>query len=114
MNKHRVNLLTAALRGGEFTQCMTQLRDPRFTNTHCILGVACEVFRRETGQGTWEDNMFVVDGIACDITLPPQVQTWYDFDRSDPFFNNMPASELNDLYGRSFAEIADSIDIGNK
>jgi len=71
----------AALKSGEFEQARGQLKteDDHF----CCLGVACELYRRETGQGEWEQHAddrsiveFRLDEEFVGGILPPRVQSW--------------------------------------
>ena len=51
---HR-DLWCAALESGEFPHGRGQLRSPR-TGHYSVLGMACEIFRRQTGLGQWYDE----------------------------------------------------------
>jgi hypothetical protein len=42
--------LIAALESGEFKHCPHRLHEG---NRFCVIGVLCELYRRETGDGTW-------------------------------------------------------------
>lgn len=72
----------AALNGGEFKQAKEVLRDG--TDKYCCLGVLCELYRRETGQGEWDGPGFLSDsnfscGSQADYSgsnLPEGVRQW--------------------------------------
>lgn len=124
-----------ALRSGGFQQSTGALRKG---DAFCCLGVACEVYRRETGLGVWDASTGQEEGVtafeerpvtAFDEdgnlgvarnweTLPDQVATWLGLD-ADPGLVPEPssgllaktqASTLNDEYGYSFAALADAIE----
>lgn len=121
--------LLAALRSGEYTQGKGSLRtggegdEPK----HCCLGVACDVYRKETGQGEWrhvedtEWRFYTPDGLWAWAALPKAVAEWYGVSWSEMIgggdlkvkppgpVNERYVSYLNDT-GRSFEEIADLIE----
>lgn len=114
-----VQKLLDALRSGEFTQAQGQLRRG---DGHCCLGVACEVYKRETGNGTWthldDEPRFVASDHADDWSahlLPPTVKEWYGFSSEAGRFEDAVAyftclTDLNDCGGLSFEDIADVIE----
>lgn len=113
VNKERVELLAQALESGEFRQGTGALRKLRAVGVHefsyCCLGVACEVFKKETGEGKWAyESSFQVDGYKSSMELPLSVQEWYGFASSDPTLTVAGASaiSLNDIVGATFGEIA--------
>lgn len=76
MNDH-ARAWVAALRSGEFKQGHNTLRSrgedgPR----HCCLGVACELYLRETGSGRWDGDEFLAGGDVGVGVLPRHVQGW--------------------------------------
>jgi hypothetical protein len=102
MNSERLNLIVNELRRGEFIQGEGCLRQP---GSHCALGVACEVFRRQTGQGRWVQVghrfSFVASGegrgygLWSETAMPaPEVTRWYLHDPQDPRLED----ELNMLF----------------
>lgn len=100
IEEERVELLARDLEGDEFTQARGHLRTD---DGHCCLGVACERYRRETGQGEWQrlENgtwVFSIGGLRYAAVLPIPVQFWYGFTVSDPFLPQlkMSASTAND------------------
>jgi len=76
----------------------------------CCLGVACDVYARETGDNCWEEDCgyYKFDGESD--TLPEVVRKWYGFDKNDPELNHdgelKPASSLNDAERLNFRQIA--------
>ena len=118
--------LAAALRSGEFHQTDGALRvrlpymvDQR--EGYCCLGVACELFRRETGQGEWvyggEDGRgtyeFVVDDRhRSSSVLPGPVRRWLGlWSSAGATKTTFPLAEMNDR-GDSFETIAGVIEDG--
>lgn len=69
-----------ALRSGEFDQTCLRLHRVQPTASrpagYCCLGVACEVYRRETGQGRWGGDEFHVDREIESHALPNAVMEW--------------------------------------
>ena len=108
--KHRIGLLIAALKSGDFKQGRGALRE---VDKFCCLGVACEVYRRENPQAkrTWHTNGSSIRSLFLQqtITLPLEVIEWYGFDESDPMITvgseDGHASDLNDS-GCTFDQIA--------
>ncbi len=125
MNPERKALWLEALRSGEYTQGRNSLKREVGPDAarHCCLGVACEVYKRETGEGEWvrhgEDLEFTVrDDTGVDFSwsqLPAPVAEWFDLDVNPYVFEDRGQRErdslagLNDA-GRSFREIADIIE----
>lgn len=107
MNPEIKTKWVAALRSGEFEQGHRQLRKG---NTFCCLGVLCELYRRETGDGIWENNHFLM---VSDV-LPPKVSDWAGLAENNPtvegIIGDTSLAERNDT-GTSFSEIADIIDV---
>lgn len=111
----------AALRSGKYKQGMASLhRDDKY----CCLGVACDVYRKETKKGKWlsspehQGHVFRADNAGDERYgyLPRAVAAWFgmpkpitdDMDENDLSFEYRLTS-LNDS-GKSFAEIADVIE----
>jgi hypothetical protein len=77
-------LLIAALESGAFPKAMRHLRR---NDGFCCLGVACELYRRETGQGQWVPRAHNVQEFVLgdpderketyDSGLPPDVREWF-------------------------------------
>ncbi len=115
---------TTALKSREFSQGGGRL----FNGTdYCCLGVLCELYRRETGKGSWSDPAdgyvgFIYDassdGNACfkDDLLPAPVRAWAGLRDDGPFIydegdanTKLELAVLNDD-GKSFEELADIIE----
>ncbi len=115
-NKERITLLLNALRGKEFQQTKNRLRVAD-SNKMCCLGVACEVYRRETGTGTWlASGAFTVGDRYADSDLPTLVKDWYGFEDNNPDLtfdeddNTCGAVNANDILGYNFTQIADAFE----
>ena len=72
-----------ALRSGKYEQTRSELK--REDNCFCALGLALEVFRQETGKGTWVNDdlhRFSLDGVrsAFIATDYPQVREFFGFE----------------------------------
>ena len=112
----------AALRSGEYAQAKGALRA---YNSYCCLGVACDLYAKETGQGEWldleilEDQIGVRGAITFRVnewegryTLPSEVQGWLGLSEEagkylDPDWVSL--ADLNDL-NTPFDQIADIIE----
>lgn len=119
-------MLVADLRSGEYTQHQSYLRKVDYGTQeilgHCCLGVACDRYARETGNGHWDDERFVVGDVRDSAILPAVVKEWYGFygssgelvqdarDREDSLYSLV---DLNDSGGKPFDDIADVIERGD-
>ena len=105
----------AALKSNEFEQGRFRLRR-QDTECYCVMGVACELYRRETGRGEWVDEMFVVEGAPIpQIYAPPDpVVAWLGLKSPTGRLGGDDVSliYLNDS-GTTFKEIAKVI-LANK
>lgn len=115
MIKEKADLLVAALRSGDFKQTTGVLRNG---DSFCCLGVACEIYRQNTGQGEWGHNEIFVDhtGDKSFATMPAGVVEWFgakDFNPNTSIeldgMPGQPLASLNDS-GWTFAQIADLIE----
>ena len=106
----------AALRSDDFKQTTSCLRD---FDGHCCLGVACEVYRREAGEGHWNkeytqfrtEYIFMTAEGKYTACLPPIVAKWLGL-RSTSGHNKNTLTTLavmNDE-GFSFEEIANALE----
>lgn len=112
----------AALRSGEYQQGKGRLVAPRLDGSleYCCLGVACEVYAEETGKlvrtfaggsgfYNWDDGTF-----ADSAFLPNEVANWFGVKTQTGEFRTplglMSLTELNDLTGKTFKEIAQVIE----
>lgn len=86
----------------------------------CCLGVACEIYRQETGLGRWVQHpvtktisLFVLDdGSESDITLPNQVREFFGLHvltGEVGKFQGTSLAQMNDQ-GRKFPTIAKAIE----
>jgi hypothetical protein len=113
-----------ALRSDEFKQGKQRLRTS--DGGYCCLGVACEIYRRETGQGEWtEDNGFKTAGHHDRFVLPNAVSDWLGLTAaqgvvdetlvtidagSDEPYEVQTLTGLNDAANYDFNQIADVIE----
>ena len=118
-NKERIQLWIDALRSGEYTQIQGALRQP---DGYCCLGVACDIYHTVTGLGYWGvgagPHRYAFTQFSAD--LPPQVVQWFGLEASDPklhlaepeppYDREQYITNLNDILGKSFKEIADLIE----
>lgn len=123
VQRERVGLLVAKLRSGAFRRGTGRLRrKDRGPDRFCCLGVACEVFREETGEGEWLDNgggdrtsiLFHVNGREEWGVLTGAVAAWFGFPLQNPEVGMArgpakPLAHLNDG-GYSHKRIADLIE----
>lgn len=110
-NKENINKLVDALRYGEYKQTQKCLRDE---NGYCCLGVACDIYNKETGEGYWGAfNQFLSGPETEYQILTYTVRDWFGFCSKNPLVALAGTTEqlaaLNDR-GFSFAEIADLIE----
>jgi hypothetical protein len=118
-----------ALRSGEFNQTKYVLHDDV---GYCCLGVACEVYARETGKGSWGELVCSTDGSqegyvfmnSGTTTLPEEVSKWFGIKSRTPRNPEIlvdekkvmvaTLAELNDgtaeISRKSFDEIANIIE----
>lgn len=98
------------LRSGEYPQGTCYLnRDGKF----CCLGVACELYQKETGALTVRENNSIVTYQGLDGALPNLVKDWLGLSSVTGSFYELNITESlagkNDS-GFSFNEIADIIE----
>ena len=91
-----------ALLSGEYAQTQDALRDSK---GFCCLGVACDVFMKETGRGHWKEYgsgtiTFVLDGGEYEGEPPEEVMQYFGFDRAVPLVkyrnHDVAVTYLND------------------
>lgn len=119
-------LWVEALKSGEFKQGQGRLLQQHDgSRYYCCLGVACEVYRRETGQGEWRERPgfetrleFHEEGGKHGSVLPLSVQRWLGVSNCDGTFvssrDQLGRALLNTLVGLNdggytFDQIADVI-----
>lgn len=119
MNPERKALWLEALRSGEFKQGRNQLKTEMAPDEarHCCLGVACELYKRETGEGAWvlrgEDlNFWISQYDSSWSSLPQAVADWFGLDRDPYVYEGLSKTSLAILNdeAKSFEEIADIIE----
>lgn len=115
-----------ALRSGNFTQGSGSLFSGQRSDTpqYCCLGVACEVYKKITGGGMWNDIQFTAGGWADSsaTSLPPSVKEFFGFDAVDPRLNGrrfyagggngalFTCIGANDSARWTFSQIADALE----
>jgi len=109
----RLELWAKALVSGDYAQAQGSLHDGG--GGRCCLGVACEVFKKETGLGRWKrltggKPEFYIDEASRSCNVPPlPVKRWFGMDSSTVIIGDRRAIELNDDLRVSFANIASLI-----
>jgi len=125
MNKDVAEKWAEALRSGEYKQGTSALL---MNNKHCCLGVLCEVYKKETGDGQWTEAteescgshhitaalMFTTIK-GGDTQLPPNaVYNWAGMNDSNPVVRYggllTHFTALNDKSLLTFDEIAEIIE----
>lgn len=111
MIKEKAELLVAALRSGDYRQGREKLRT---ADGFCCLGVACDLFKKETGGGEWHKRLdgvfyFNFDSESDEYYLIPAVRNWFGFKHRNPKAAGVRLSEMNDA-SKPFSEIADFIE----
>ncbi len=121
MNAEVKKKWVAALKSREYTQAQKRLREPD-TSSYCCLGVLCDLYLKETGEGKWGlDGYFEVNGVSDRGVPPPAVWEWaglpdsnpnvdlssYDLDLTTGYTESL--ANGNDA-GLTFAQIADVIE----
>lgn len=109
----------AALRSDKYEQGSGCLRSRR--EKYCCLGVACDVYRCETGNGEWIKESdgdvsysFIVGGDIAGGYLSQTVANWLGVWAVNPFLQfpegSISASFANDNRRSSFGAIADAVE----
>lgn len=115
VDREKIRLWIETLLSGEYEQGYHQLRSG---DTFCCLGVACDIYKKETGEGRWtETGTFYPgeSGSKSSTTLPVKVREWFGLEDNDPLITKespgcgMTLSDLNDDYN-DFNEIASYIE----
>jgi hypothetical protein len=79
MNQNVTHLLYA-LRSGENRQTFGSLRtEDTEGGRYCLVGLACEVYRKVTSTGEWNGEYFKLDGVLYGGFPPHKVMQWYGF-----------------------------------
>lgn len=108
--KARRKLLVDTLLSGEIQQSRQFLH---VINGMCCVGVACEVFRRYTGEGEWANygsveyaKKFVLRTEEKLYEAPDEVLEWYGITQEE----QKAMIDMNDAKRRSFEFIAGYVD----
>lgn len=126
--KENVKLWLAALRSGEYDQQQAILKNGF---GYCCLGVACDVYRKQTGKGNWIDTTDSRGGFTFDTgdvynnvenIGSISVRDFFGFDDPNGFYiplfylggkgttMHIRLTEVNDDLGMTFDEIADLVE----
>lgn len=117
----RMRLLVEALRSGQYKQTTRKLRRDTGTGSRfCCLGVACEIFRQQTGQGEWLQEgyyspAFMVDYDLSTTRMPTAVCEWFggmlgDFTLFSENADGWDTAAMKNDSGWSFIQIADALE----
>ena len=115
-NKENIKKWVSALRSGKYSQTREALHDK---SGYCCLGVACETYMEDTGNGEWEwhnSRYTFVNGSRREAAwLPPSVMEWLGVHASDPQVERESGdfaqlSYLNDERELDFDQIATLIE----
>lgn len=93
---------TAALRSGEYRQCVAELIDEN--EAYCCLGVACDLAIKE---GVLETSM---EKLRPKVALPIEVQEWLGLASCTGTYKGGSLIRANDTLNLTFPEIADIIE----
>lgn len=98
-----------ALESGEFVQTRGMLRGN--DDSYCVMGVACEVYRRETGQGAWTSGRsgatgFTIRAWDYNKAVPFDVADWYGLATKNGSYGEGESLMRDNDIGLSFAELA--------
>lgn len=82
MNKEVKAKWLKALRSGKYKQGDSYLR--RKDGTYCCLGVLCDIYKKETGEGHWDGSRFNVGSYGNSEIPPSKVAEWAGLEDSNP------------------------------
>ena len=102
----------SSLRSGDYEQSWRHLRTE---SGYCCLGVACDLYSKETGKGKWtkpdSDISFYFEyGYKESSTLPFDVVDWLGLSCTSGKYHVQSSLTQDNDGGKSFAEIADVIE----
>jgi len=115
MNQRVKDLWIDALNSGSYSQTEAVLRDEY---GYCCLGVLCDIYRKDTGDGKWEEiedcyNFIDKDDQEKEV-LPKSVRDWAEIQTPDPkLLDNLTATEANDTFNMPFKDIAELLKTGS-
>jgi len=105
----------AGLRSGEYKQGKDALKKG---DLFCCLGVLCDIYMKETGNGEWIQVKPKLEGLrykfidneeSSSVFLINSIKYWAGLDCCIPVVKSCSLSSMNDR-GETFLEIADLID----
>lgn len=100
----------AALRSGEYQQTTWQLKSD-CGSAYCCLGVATDLFRKETGEGEWIEEYgmakFKIHDVSEAGVLSPVVRQWAGLPDYNPSVR-LPSEAVGESYITSVAELNDN------
>jgi len=97
-----------ALRNGQYEQGKNNLK---LDNKYCCLGVLTDIYLKEHNlKWTNRINKDKVGKFNCYAFLPEKIRDWAELPACDPTIGNYLATDLNDIQGLTFSEIADKIE----
>jgi hypothetical protein len=111
-----------ALRSGKYKQTQDLLRTGKTDKSakFCCLGVACDIYAKETGEGQWKYNADKTRMEFCDTNgqmmgaafLPDAVRKWMGLrtENGASRKEDTTLTSLNDEYNYSFEQIADKLE----
>ncbi len=118
-NKERIELFCKALESGEYTQTHNYLHDK---NGFCCLGVATDIFHKQTGFGEWkfiestgfyefkfeEEGMVITESTG----MSKVIGNWYGFDNNvDEYFTDLLMRDENgELVYATYLNDCDKLD----
>lgn len=117
MNKEIKTKWLKALRSGEYKQTTDTLFDG---GGYCCLGVLCDLYRKETNEGSWEydgdsfgnvnSHIFCVGNSVGNGALGYTVMEWAELSEINPIIkDNKSVAEFNDE-GKTFEDMANLIE----
>lgn len=113
MNPIVQELWKAALRSDDYKQGIGQLRSSN--DQFCCLGVLCDLYHNQTGEGRWVPNpddgdyLFVDDSGSSSGFITEAVRKWAGLSDISPQVGYAYLHQLNDT-GKPFVEIAKLLD----
>lgn len=101
----------AELKSGKYKQTRRHLKD---IDGYCCLGVLCEIYLEETGDGNWIEadytfQNFVTKSETSSGVLPTVVKDWAGMRTFNGGFNSSRALASDNDEGLSFSKIANTI-----
>lgn len=99
-----------ALRSGKYRQGRGMLKTPK--GNYCCLGVLCDLYRKQTGKGSWEQTDWGTQRfLDQEDMLPGAVSRWAGLRKQvDPMLGpHVTASSANDTKKWNFKRIAQAI-----